>query len=77
MTILLPHGVLFRGGEEDQIRKRLIEGNYIDSSGNTESWDIYASMFGGIPEKGIYELSKFWEAFPNLKGDLFTKLIIN
>lgn len=166
MTIVLPHGVLFRGGEEGQIRKRLIEGNYIDtiiglpsniffgtgipttiivlkqkrsntdvlivdaskgfikvgknnklrasdikriadtvigrqsnpkfskvvsrdnirendynlnipryvdSSESTESWDIYASMFGGIPEKEIDELSKFWEAFPNLKNDLFTK----
>ena len=31
MTIVLPHGVLFRGGEEGQIRKRLIEKNKIDA----------------------------------------------
>ena len=31
MTIVLPHGVLFRGGEEGLIRKNLIEKNHIDS----------------------------------------------
>jgi type I restriction enzyme M protein len=31
MTIVLPHGVLFRGGEEGQIRKNLIEKNHIDA----------------------------------------------
>ena len=31
MTIVLPHGVLFRGGEEGKIRKNLIEQNHIDA----------------------------------------------
>ncbi|ENM3914489.1 type I restriction-modification system subunit M [Vibrio cincinnatiensis] len=31
MTIVLPHGVLFRGGEEGEIRKQLIEQNHIDA----------------------------------------------
>lgn len=31
MTIVLPHGVLFRGGEEGQIRTQLIEQNHIDA----------------------------------------------
>ena len=31
MTIVLPHGVLFRGGEEGQIRKQLIENDHIDA----------------------------------------------
>lgn len=31
MTIVLPHGVLFRGGEEAAIRKNLIENNNIDT----------------------------------------------
>ena len=31
MTIVLPHGVLFRGGEEGTIRKNLIEKNHIDA----------------------------------------------
>ena len=31
MTIVLPHGVLFRGGEEGEIRKNLIENNHIEA----------------------------------------------
>lgn len=31
MAIVLPHGVLFRGGAEGAIRKRLIDKNYIDA----------------------------------------------
>ena len=31
MAIVLPHGVLFRGGEEGEIRKNLIEQNHIDA----------------------------------------------
>ena len=31
MAIVLPHGVLFRGGSEGEIRKRLLEKNYIDT----------------------------------------------
>jgi type I restriction enzyme M protein len=166
MTIVLPHGVLFRGGEEGTIRKNLIENNhidtiiglpaniffgtgiptiimvlkqkrentdvliidaskgfikegknnklqasdirriadtvkyrrdtekysrkvlreeirkndynlniprYVDSSEKAESYDIYASMFGGIPKKEIEELSAYWKAFPNLKEALFIK----
>ena len=165
MTIVLPHGVLFRGGEEGAIRKNLIELNhidaiiglpaniffgtgiptiimvlkqrrkntdvlivdaskgfvkvgknnvlracdikrivdvvtsrstvekfakvvsrddirsndynlniprYVDSSEKAESWDIYASMFGGIPESELQELYEYWNAFPGLKEALFT-----
>jgi type I restriction-modification system, M subunit len=165
MTIVLPHGVLFRGGEEGQIRKNLIENNhidtiiglpaniffgtgiptiiivlkqkrentdtliidaskgfikegknnklrasdikrivdavmnresidkfsrlvsreeirsndynlniprYVDSSEPAETWDIYASMFGGIPMIEIDGLEEYWKAFPNLKSALFT-----
>jgi len=165
MTIVLPHGVLFRGGEEGEIRKNLIEQNnidaiiglpaniffgtgiptiivvlkqkradtdvliidasrgfakvgknnvlrasdirriadtviirasidkfsrlvsrdeirqneynlniprYVDSSESAETWDIYASMFGGIPISEIAELSPYWDTFAGLKGILFT-----
>lgn len=164
MTIVLPHGVLFRGGEEGEIRKNLIEQNhidaiiglpaniffgtgiptiimvlkqkrtntdvlivdaskgfikvgknnklrasdikrivdvvtkresvekfskvvsrdeirnneynlniprYVDSSEASESWDIYASMFGDIPWSEIDELKEYWHAFPSLKSALF------
>jgi type I restriction enzyme M protein len=166
MTIVLPHGVLFRGGEEGIIRKKLIEANhidaiiglppsiffgtgiptvvivlkqkrqntdmlivdaskgfikegknnklrasdikrisdairdrettlkfakvverdfirendynlniprYVDSSESAENWDIYASMFGGIPANEIDELETYWQAFPNLRASLFSK----
>ena len=165
MTIVLPHGVLFRGGEEGEIRKNLIERNhidaiiglpaniffgtgiptiimvlrqkrentdvliidaskgfikdgknnklrasdikritdtfierkdipkfsrrvsreeirqnaynlniprYVDSSEKAEQWDVYATMFGGIPMTEISELDAYWNAFPNLKEALFT-----
>lgn len=31
MAIVLPHGVLFRGGEEEKIRRNLIEKNHVDA----------------------------------------------
>ncbi|MGI6593511.1 MAG: type I restriction-modification system subunit M [Christensenellales bacterium] len=164
MTIVLPHGVLFRGGEEEKIRTSLIENNhidtiiglpsniffgtgiptivmvlkqkrvdtdiliidaskgfakegknnklrgcdikkivdtwvarknidkfskvvsrdeirgneynlniprYVDSSEKAESWDIYASMFGGIPNVELDELAHYWTEFPTLKSALF------
>lgn len=164
MTIVLPHGVLFRGGEEGQIRRNLIEKNhidaiiglpaniffgtgiptiimvlkqkrtntdvlivdaskgfikegknnklrasdikrikdtvlaresipnyakkvsreeirtndynlniprYVDSSEKVETWDLYASMFGGIPNKEIDAFEAYWKAFPRLREDLF------
>ena len=166
MTIVLPHGVLFRGGEEERIRTNLIEENhidaiiglpaniffgtgiptiimvlkqnrknndvliidaskgfekvgknnqlrasdikrivdtviarkdvpkyakvvskqtirdngynlniprYVDSSEKGESWDIYASIFGGIPQSEIDELKDYWTAFPTLKDQLFAE----
>lgn len=165
MTIVLPHGVLFRGGEEEKIRTNLIENNnidaiiglpaniffgtgiptiimvlkqkrpntdvliidaskgykkegknnklrasdikrivdavvaredipkfcrkvsrdeireneynlniprYVDSSEKGESWDIYASIFGGIPNTEIDELQAYWDAFPTLRKQLFS-----
>lgn len=164
MTIVLPHGVLFRGGEEEKIRTNLIEKNnidaiiglpaniffgtgiptiimvlrkdketsdvliidaskgfekvgknnklrssdikrivdtyvskasipgysklvsreeiknneynlniprYVDSSEKPESYDIYSNIFGGIPKKEVDDLSKYWDAFPSLKDELF------
>lgn len=166
MTIVLPHGVLFRGGEEGTIRKNLIEKNkidaiiglpaniffgtgiptiimvlkkerentdvliidaskgftkegknnklrasdvkkitdtvversniekyskvvsreeirnndynlniprYVDSSDAAETWDIYASMFGGIPKTELDCFDEWFEVLPNLKTDLFEK----
>lgn len=44
---------------------------YVDSSEPAESWDLYASMFGGIPAIELDTLADFWQAFPSLRSDLF------
>ena len=46
---------------------------YVDSSVQAESWDIYASMFGGIPVSEIDDLADYWEAWPSLRSALFTE----
>lgn len=167
MTIVLPHGVLFRGGEEGEIRKSLIEHNnidtiiglpaniffgtgiptiimilrkdrdntdtliidaskgfvkegknnklracdikkivdtvinresipkfsklieraeirkndynlniprYVDSSEESESYDIYSLMNGGIPKEEIKKYNHYFDVFPNLKTDLFENI---
>lgn len=166
LTIVLPHGVLFRGGEEEQIRTNLVERNnidaiiglpaniffgtgiptlvmvlkqhrdnddvliidaskgfvkdgkqnklrasdikriadtvrerrnepgfskrvsradirengynlniprYVDSSEAAENLDIYATMFGGIPNSEIDALQKYWDVLPSLRGALFAQ----
>lgn len=45
---------------------------YVDSSDPAETWDLYASMFGGIPVSELEALAEFWEAFPELRSALFT-----
>lgn len=44
---------------------------YVDSSEPAESWDLYASMFGGIPQSEVNDLAGFWHAFPSLRSALF------
>ena len=45
---------------------------YVDSSEKAESYDIYATMFGGIPKAEINELDEFFNVFHGLKSELFT-----
>ncbi|MBR5084479.1 MAG: type I restriction-modification system subunit M [Prevotella sp.] len=44
---------------------------YVDSSEAPEQYDIYATMFGGIPNAEIDQLAKYWEALPSLRKELF------
>ncbi|MEQ3234104.1 type I restriction-modification system subunit M [Bacteroides cellulosilyticus] len=44
---------------------------YVDSSEAAEQYDIYATMFGGIPESEIDKLQTYWDALPSLRADLF------
>lgn len=46
MAIILPHGVLFRGGAEERIRRKLLENNYIDTVIGLPSNLFYST---GIP----------------------------
>ena len=46
----------------------------MDSSETAESWDIYASMFGGIPNHEIDLLNTYWDAFLNLRNALFRSI---
>lgn len=46
---------------------------YVDSSEKAELWDIYASMFGGLPISEIDELHEYWAAFPTLKTAILEK----
>lgn len=45
---------------------------YIDSSETSETWDIYATMFGGTPNHEIDRLEPYWTAFPQLRSTLFS-----
>ena len=44
---------------------------YVDSSEAPESWDIFATMFGGVPKSEVDGLAGYWEAWPSLKDELF------
>ena len=60
--------------EKDEIRANDYNLNiprYVDSSEPAETWDLYASMFGGIPIQEIDALGQYWEALPGLREELF------
>lgn len=44
---------------------------YVDSSEKEEEYDLYASMFGGIPKSELEDLNLYWETMPGLKAALF------
>ena len=44
---------------------------YVDSADEAENWDIFATMFGGIPKTELAGLNAVWTAFPSLKAALF------
>lgn len=58
----------------DEIRRNDYNLNiprYVDSSEAAEKYDIYATMFGGIPNAEIAGLAAYWSAFPSLQQDIF------
>lgn len=44
---------------------------YVSATPPTESIDLRATVFGGIPETEIDELSNFWDVMPDLREALF------
>lgn len=59
----------------DEIRRNEYNLNiprYVDSSEAPEKFDIFSTMFGGIPNSEIADLQEYWDAFPSLRGELFT-----
>lgn len=47
---------------------------YVDSSEPTETWDVYSSMFGGVPTAEVDALAEWWDAFPGLRESIFEDL---
>lgn len=59
----------------DEIRRNEYNLNiprYVDSSEAPQKYDIYSTMFGGIPDSEIADLREYWEAFPSLQQEVFT-----
>ncbi|MBA3075750.1 MAG: type I restriction-modification system subunit M [Anaerolineae bacterium] len=44
---------------------------YIDSSEPEDLQDIEAHLKGGIPNRDIEDMQKYWQSFPSLKAELF------
>ena len=58
----------------DEIRENDFNLNiprYVNSSAEPETYDTFASIFGGFPPSEIDALSGYWSAFPSLRSELF------
>lgn len=44
---------------------------YVASADRTEPQDLYAHIYGGIPNEEIAAMEEYWQAFPTLQGKLF------
>lgn len=58
----------------DEIRRNEYNLNiprYVDSSEAPVKYDIYSTMFGGIPNSDIADLREYWDAFPSLQAEVF------
>ena len=65
-----------RAVSRDEIRQNGYNLNiprYVDSGEAAVQYDIYATMFGGIPENEIDSLENYWQALPSLRGELFQR----
>ncbi len=44
---------------------------YVDSSEPEDIQDLHAHLHGGIPDRDLEALSRYWDAFPSLRSSLF------
>lgn len=44
---------------------------YVNSSDDPETWDMYSTMFGGMPKAEIALLDDYWEALKGVRETLF------
>lgn len=61
----------------DEIRRNEYNLNiprYVDSSEAPVKYDIYSTMFGGIPNSEIADLREYWDAFPSLQSEVFAPI---
>lgn len=59
---------------KEEIRKNEYNLNiprYVDSSESSDVHDIYATMFGGIPNAEIDAMNKYWNVFADLRANIF------
>lgn len=59
---------------KEEIRKNEYNLNiprYVDGSEPSDIHDIYATMFGGIPNAEIDAMCKYWNVFKDVKGKIF------
>lgn len=47
---------------------------YVDSSEAPVKYDIYSTMFGGIPNSEIADFREYWDAFPSLQAEVFAPM---
>lgn len=61
---------------KEEIRKNEYNLNiprYVDSAEPSDVHDIYATMFGGIPNAEIDTMDKYWNVFTGLKENIFER----
>ena len=46
---------------------------YVDSAEESENWDVYSLLNGGIPVSEVEKLNPYFNVFTGLKDELFTK----
>lgn len=70
LTIVLPHGVLFRGGEEEQIRTNLIEKNNIDAIICEGIDNTLRSVLSALESEALALSEKYATSYKQINDDM-------